>query len=96
VVLGDDVKIYPNCFIGDVVIGDNVTILLGLKIYDNGNNCAIHSTSYRSRWFWLCASPDGTLKNPQIECIIEDNVDIGACTTIDRATNGVYNYKKRN
>jgi UDP-3-O-[3-hydroxymyristoyl] glucosamine N-acyltransferase len=95
VVLGDNVKIYPNCFIGDnVVIGDNVTIFAGTKIYEQtiiGNNCAIHSGSViGSDGFGFAPSPDGTFKKiPQIgNVIIEDNVDIGACTTIDRATMG--------
>jgi UDP-3-O-[3-hydroxymyristoyl] glucosamine N-acyltransferase len=95
VVVGDNVKIYPNCFIGDnVVIGDNVTIFAGTKIYEQtiiGNNCAIHSGSViGSDGFGFAPSPDGTFKKiPQIgNVIIEDNVDIGACTTIDRATMG--------
>jgi UDP-3-O-[3-hydroxymyristoyl] glucosamine N-acyltransferase len=44
--LGDNVKIYPNCFIGDnVVIGDNALLFAGAKIYSDiiGNNCTIHS-----------------------------------------------------
>jgi UDP-3-O-[3-hydroxymyristoyl] glucosamine N-acyltransferase len=95
VVLGHNVKIYPNCFVGDnVVIGDNVTIFSGTKIYEQtiiGNNCAIHSGSViGSDGFGFAPSPDGTFKKiPQIgNVIIEDNVDIGSCTTIDRATMG--------
>jgi UDP-3-O-[3-hydroxymyristoyl] glucosamine N-acyltransferase len=95
VVLGHNVKIYPNCFVGDnVVIGDNVTIFAGTKIYEQtiiGNNCAIHSGSViGSDGFGFAPSPDGTFKKiPQIgNVIIEDNVDIGSCTTIDRATMG--------
>jgi UDP-3-O-[3-hydroxymyristoyl] glucosamine N-acyltransferase len=95
VVLGDNVQIYPNCFIGDnVVIGDNVTIFAGTKIYEQtviGNNCAIHSGSViGADGFGFAPNPDGTFKKiPQIgNVIIEDDVDIGACTTIDRATMG--------
>lgn len=95
VVLGNDVKIYPNCFIGDnVVIGNNVTIFAGAKIYSDtliGNNCAIYSGSIiGADGFGFAPNPDGTYsKIPQIgNVIIEDNVDIGSCTTIDRATMG--------
>ncbi|MFB0911453.1 MAG: UDP-3-O-(3-hydroxymyristoyl)glucosamine N-acyltransferase, partial [Flavobacterium sp.] len=95
VVLGDNVQIYPNCFIGDnVVVGNNVTIFAGTKIYEQtviGNNCAIHSGSViGADGFGFAPNPDGTFKKiPQIgNVIIEDDVDIGACTTIDRATMG--------
>jgi UDP-3-O-[3-hydroxymyristoyl] glucosamine N-acyltransferase len=95
VVLGNNVQIYPNCFIGDnVVIGDNVTIFAGTKIYEQtviGNNCAIHAGSViGADGFGFAPNPDGTFKKiPQIgNVIIEDDVDIGACTTIDRATMG--------
>jgi UDP-3-O-[3-hydroxymyristoyl] glucosamine N-acyltransferase len=93
--LGNNVQIYPNCFIGDnVVIGDNVTIFAGTKIYEQtviGNNCAIHAGSViGADGFGFAPNPDGTFKKiPQIgNVIIEDDVDIGACTTIDRATMG--------
>jgi UDP-3-O-[3-hydroxymyristoyl] glucosamine N-acyltransferase len=95
VVLGDNVKIHPNCFIGDnVVIGNNVTIFAGAKIYSEtkiGNNCAIHSGAIiGADGFGFAPNQDGTFsKIPQIgNVIIEDNVDIGSCTTIDRATMG--------
>ena len=95
VVLGDNVKIYPNSFIGDnVVIGNNVTIFAGTKIYSEselGNNCVIHSgTIIGSDGFGFAPNQDKTYsKIPQIgNVIIEDDVEIGACTTIDRATMG--------
>lgn len=95
VVLGENVKIYPNCFIGDnVVIGDNVILFAGAKIYSEtviGNNCTIHSGAIiGADGFGFAPNPDGTYtKIPQIgNVIIEDNVDIGSCTTIDRATMG--------
>jgi UDP-3-O-[3-hydroxymyristoyl] glucosamine N-acyltransferase len=95
VVLGDNVKIYPNSFIGDnVVIGDNVYIFAGAKIYSEtiiGNNCTIHSgTIIGADGFGFAPNEDGEYnKVPQIgNVIIEDNVDIGANTTIDRATLG--------
>jgi UDP-3-O-[3-hydroxymyristoyl] glucosamine N-acyltransferase len=95
VVLGDNVKIYPNCFLGDnVVLGDNVIIFAGAKIYSEtiiGNNCTIHSGAIiGADGFGFAPNSDGTYsKIPQIgNVIIEDNVDIGSCTTIDRATMG--------
>lgn len=95
VVIGNNVKIYPNCFIGDnVVLGNNVTLFSGTKIYSEtiiGNNCTIHSGAViGSDGFGFAPNPDGTYtKIPQIgNVIIEDNVDIGSCTTVDRATMG--------
>ncbi|TWI00557.1 UDP-3-O-[3-hydroxymyristoyl] glucosamine N-acyltransferase [Flavobacterium tiangeerense] len=95
VVLGDNVKIYPNCFIGDnVVLGDNTTLFAGAKVYSEtivGKNCTIHSGAIiGSDGFGFAPNPDGTYtKIPQIgNVIIEDNVDIGSCTTVDRATLG--------
>ena len=95
VTLGDNVKIYPNCFIGDnVIIGNNVTIFAGGKIYSEtaiGNNCIIHSgVVIGADGFGFAPNTDGTYKKiPQIgNVVIEDNVDIGSCTTIDRATMG--------
>jgi UDP-3-O-[3-hydroxymyristoyl] glucosamine N-acyltransferase len=95
VVLGDNVKIYPNCFVGDnVVIGDNVTIFAGAKVHSEtriGNNCTIHSgTVIGADGFGFAPNEKGVFsKIPQIgNVIIEDNVDIGANTTIDRATLG--------
>lgn len=95
VVLGDHVKIYPNCFIGEnVKIGNNVTIFAGAKIHSDteiGNNCVIYSGAIiGADGFGFAPNEDGTYtKIPQIgNVIIEDNVDIGANTTIDKATMG--------
>jgi UDP-3-O-[3-hydroxymyristoyl] glucosamine N-acyltransferase len=95
VTIGDNVKIYPNCFIGDnVVIGNNVTIFAGAKVFSEteiGNNVAVHSGAVLGGdGFGFAPNPDGTYsKIPQIgNLIIEDNVNIGAGTTIDRATMG--------
>ena len=95
VVIGDDCKIYPNSYIGDgVVIGDNTTIYNGVHIYYEtliGKNCNINSGSViASDGFGFAPLENGTYsKIPQIgNVIIEDNVDIGSCTTIDRATMG--------
>ena len=101
VVLGKNVKIYPNSFIGDnVTIGDNCVFFAGVRIYSEtviGNNCTIHSgTIVGSDGFGFAPQEDGTyVKVPQIgNVIIEDNVEIGACTTIDRATLGSTIIKK--
>jgi UDP-3-O-[3-hydroxymyristoyl] glucosamine N-acyltransferase len=95
VTLGDNVKIYPNCFIGDnVVIGNNVTIFAGAKVFSEteiGNNVSVHSGAVLGGdGFGFAPNSDGTYsKIPQIgNLIIEDNVNIGAGTTIDRATMG--------
>lgn len=95
VVLGENVKIYPNSYIGDnTKIGDNTTIYAGVKIYSEtiiGINCKIHSGSViGSDGFGFAPTDSGQYKTiPQIgNVIIEDNVDIGASSTIDRATLG--------
>ena len=95
VIIGNNVKIYPNSFIGDnVTIGDNCVFFAGVRIYSEteiGNNCIIHSgTIIGSDGFGFAPQEDGTYsKVPQIgNVIIEDNVEIGACTTVDRATLG--------
>ncbi|KIX22830.1 UDP-3-O-(3-hydroxymyristoyl) glucosamine N-acyltransferase [Flavobacterium sp. 316] len=93
--IGKNAKIYPNSFIGDnVVIGDDCVFFAGVRIYSEtiiGNNCTVHSGSIvGSDGFGFAPQEDGTYqKVPQIgNVIIEDNVEIGACTTIDRATLG--------
>ncbi|MCK5781360.1 MAG: UDP-3-O-(3-hydroxymyristoyl)glucosamine N-acyltransferase [Flavobacteriales bacterium] len=95
VVLGENVKIYPNVFIGDnVSIGDDTTLFAGVKIYSEtiiGKNCNIHSgTVIGSDGFGFAPnSGDKFLKIPQIgNVLIEDFVEIGAGSTIDRATLG--------
>lgn len=95
VVIGKNVKIYPNSFIGDnSKIGDNTIIFAGVKIYSDteiGNNCKIHAGAViGSDGFGFAPNEKGEYKAiPQIgNVIIEDNVDIGAASTIDRATLG--------
>lgn len=95
VVIGKNVKIYPNSFIGDnVTIGDDCIFFAGVRIYSEsviGNNCVIHSgTIIGSDGFGFAPQEDGTYnKVPQIgNVILEDNVEVGSCTTIDRATLG--------
>ena len=93
--IGNKVKIYPNVFIGDnVIIQDGTTIFAGAKIYSEsqiGKNCTIHSgVIIGSDGFGFVPDENGVYnKIPQIgNVIIEDNVDIGSGTTIDRATLG--------
>jgi UDP-3-O-[3-hydroxymyristoyl] glucosamine N-acyltransferase len=95
VVIGDNVKIYPNTFVGDnVTIGDNTILFAGVRIYSEsviGADCAIHSGAIiGSDGFGFAPTEDGTFsKIPQIgNVIMEDFIDVGACTTIDRATLG--------
>jgi UDP-3-O-[3-hydroxymyristoyl] glucosamine N-acyltransferase len=95
VVIGANVKIYPNTFVGDnVSIGDNTILFAGVKVYSEsviGANCAIHSGAIiGSDGFGFAPTEDGTFsKIPQIgNVIMEDYVDVGANTTIDRATLG--------
>jgi UDP-3-O-[3-hydroxymyristoyl] glucosamine N-acyltransferase len=93
--VGEHVKIFPNVFIGDnVTIGNNVIIFAGAKIYSEtiiGNNCVIHSGAIiGADGFGFTPNENGEYnKVPQTgNVIIEDFVDIGAGTTIDRATLG--------
>jgi UDP-3-O-[3-hydroxymyristoyl] glucosamine N-acyltransferase len=91
--IGNNVKIYPHVYIGDsVVIGDNTIIYAGVKIYERtviGSGCTIHAGAVLgSDGFGFAPQPDGTFKMiPQVgNVILGDNVNIGANTTIDRAT----------
>ncbi len=93
--IGNNVKIYPNTYIGDnVIIGNNCIFFAGVRIYSEteiGNNCVIHSGAIvGSDGFGFAPHDDGTFsKIPQIgNVIFEDDVEIGSCTTIDRATMG--------
>ncbi len=95
VMIGENVKIYPNVYIGDnVVIGNNVVVFAGAKIYSEsciGNYCVIHSGAIvGADGFGFTPNEKGEYnKVPQTgNVIIEDNVDVGAGTTIDRATLG--------
>lgn len=101
VVVGDNVKIFPGVYIGDnVEIGNNVIVFAGAKIYSEttiGNNCVIHSgVVLGADGFGFAPNENGEYnKVPQIgNVIIEDYVDIGAGTTIDRATLGSTVIKK--
>lgn len=93
--IGENVKIYPNSYIGDnVSLGNNVVVFSGAKIYSDcviGNECVINSGAIiGADGFGFTPNDKGEYsKVPQTgNVILEDNVDIGAGTTIDRATLG--------
>lgn len=95
VTVGNNTKIYPGSYIGDnVSIGKNTIIHPGVKILHSsqiGNSVTIHAgTVLGSDGFGFAPQADGTFaKVPQIgNVVVEDNVEIGANTTIDRATIG--------
>ena len=95
VIIGNNVKIFSNTVIGkNVTIGDNTIIHAGVKIYHDciiGKNVIIHAgTVIGSDGFGFAPQADGSfLKIPQIgNVVIEDDVEIGANTCIDRATMG--------
>lgn len=93
--IGDDVKIYPHCYIGDnVTIKNGTTLFSGVKIYADciiGENCKIHAGAIIGADGFGFAPDENKVYTsiPQLgNVIIENNVDIGANTTIDRATLG--------
>ena len=90
--IGDNVQIYPQCYIGDnVTIGEGTKIYPGVKIYEGckiGKNCILHAGAViGADGFGFAPREDGTFaKIPQLGIvIIEDNVEIGANTCVDRA-----------
>lgn len=93
--IGNKVQIHPNSYVGDnVEIGDNTVILPGSKIYADciiGENCFIHGgVVIGADGFGFTPDDQGVYKKvPQTgNVVIEDHVDVGAGTTIDRATLG--------
>lgn len=94
-VIGDNVKIYPNVYIGDnVSIGNGSVLFSGAKLYSEtivGAHCVINSGAIiGADGFGFSPNEKGEFtKVPQTgNVILEDYVDIGAATTIDRATLG--------
>lgn len=93
--IGKNVKIYPHSFIGDnVFIGDDTTLFSGVKIYSDcsvGAHCTLHSgVIIGGDGFGFAPNSENNYnKVPQIgNVVIEDRVEIGSNTTIDRATLG--------
>lgn len=99
--IGDATQIYPQTYVGDnVKIGKNCKIYAGVKIYQEciiGDNVTIQSGAViGGDGFGFAPTEDGAFKKiPQIgNVILEDNVEIGANTCIDRATMGSTIIKK--
>ncbi len=95
VVLGDDVKIYPQVYIGDhVKIGRGTVIYAGARIYRDtqiGADCIVHAGAVLGAdGFGFAPQADGSYKKiPQTgNVVLEDCVEIGANTTVDRSTMG--------
>ena len=95
VVIGNNVKIYANTVIDDnVVVGDDSVIYAGVKIYEGcriGKRCVLHAgVVVGSDGFGHAPDAEGRYhKIPQIgNVVIEDDVELGANTTVDRATMG--------
>lgn len=92
--IGDNCQIYPQVYIGKgVTVGNNCIIYPGVKIYHAcviGNNCIIHSgTIIGADGFGFAPEGDLWKKIPQLgNVVIEDNVEIGANSTIDRSSMG--------
>ncbi len=93
--IGENVKIYPQAYIGDgAVIGDDTTVYAGVKIYHGcriGARCVLHSGAViGADGFGFAPDANGVYhKIEQIGIVeIEDDVEIGANTTVDRSTMG--------
>lgn len=94
-VIGDNAKIYPQVFIGDnVKVGANTILYPGVKVYHDciiGNNCILQSgVIIGGDGFGFQPNSDNNYqKLPHIgNAVIKDHVEIGANTTVDRATLG--------
>ena len=95
VTIGNNVKVYPQVYIGDgCVIGDNTVLYPGVRLYRNtvvGRRCVIHAGAViGADGFGFAPQEDGHYeKIPQVgNVMIDDDVEIGANTTIDRSTMG--------
>lgn len=98
--IGNQVKIYPQAYIGEgVVIGDHTTVYAGVKIYYGcriGSHCTIHAgTVIGADGFGFAPAGEDYKKVAQIgNVVVEDYVEIGANTCIDRATMGSTRVKR--
>jgi UDP-3-O-[3-hydroxymyristoyl] glucosamine N-acyltransferase len=93
--IGKNVQIHANCIIGDKVkIGDNSILFAGVKVYDEciiGSDCRIHAgVVIGSDGFGFVPNSENNYRKvPQTgNVVIEDHVEIGSNTTVDRATLG--------
>jgi UDP-3-O-[3-hydroxymyristoyl] glucosamine N-acyltransferase len=94
-IVGDNTKIYPHCFLGDnSQTGNNSTLYSGVKVYHDcviGNDCILQAGAIigGDGFGFQPNSENNYQKVPHIgNAILEDHVEIGANTTIDRATLG--------
>ena len=94
-VIGDGVRIYPHCHVGDrVEVGDGTTLYANVSIYEGcrvGRNCTLHSgVVIGADGFGFAPLEDGTYKKSEHtgNVVIGDDVEIGACTTIDKSQMG--------
>ena len=96
-VIGNNVQIYAQSFVGDNVrIGDSTTLFSGVKVYYDciiGSNCTFHAgTIIGADGFGFAPQGEGQGEFKKIiqagNVVIEDNVEIGANSTVDRATLG--------
>jgi UDP-3-O-[3-hydroxymyristoyl] glucosamine N-acyltransferase len=101
VTIGNNVKIYPNTYVGDnTTIGDNTILFSGVKLMEEtvvGKNCVFHAgVVIGSDGFGFVPDENNVYsKVPQIgNVVIEDDVEIGGNTVIDRATMGSTVIKK--
>jgi UDP-3-O-[3-hydroxymyristoyl] glucosamine N-acyltransferase len=101
VTIGKNARIHPNCSIENgAVLGENVTLYSGVKVYNDcviGNNCILHSGAViGSDGFGFAPAEDGSYKKiPQMgNVVLEDNVEIGANSIVDRATLGSTTIRK--
>lgn len=93
--IGAGTRIYPHTYIGNHTrVGEQCIVYAGVKLYDQcilGNRCIVHAGAViGSDGFGFAPQPDGSYqKIPQTgNVVVEDDVEIGANTTIDRATLG--------
>ena len=93
-VIGDGTELHPHATVGrNAKVGANCILYAHATVYHDcivGNNCIMHAGSVvGADGFGFAPTPDGYEKIPQIGiAILEDNVEIGANTCIDRATMG--------
>ena len=92
--IGDNTSLHPHATVGSgAKVGSNCILYPNVTVYHDcriGNNCILHAGSVvGADGFGFAPSPEGYEKIPQIGiAILEDNVEIGANTCIDRATMG--------
>ena len=92
--IGDNTSLHPHATVSSgAKVGSNCILYPNTTVYHDcriGNNCILHAGSVvGADGFGFAPSPEGYEKIPQIGIVIlEDNVEIGANTCIDRATMG--------